>query len=202
MDLKTGDILLFDYKAGGLFGIFTKLIKYFTKSTYSHVAMVIKDPTFIHPSLKGTYIWESSWEGKPDPQDGEIKLGVQITPYSEIYEHYKQKNSNIFLRRVVCDPKLFNDEVLAKVHKIVYDKPYDIVPKDWIGAITRNDPEPQKTSRFWCSALVGYIYTKCGLLEQDTDWSNLRASDFSLEYKDNLKFSNGAFLELNEIQLL
>ena len=62
VNLKTGDILLFDYKAGGLFGIFTKLIKYFTKSDYSHVAMVIKDPAFIHPSLKGTYIWESSWE--------------------------------------------------------------------------------------------------------------------------------------------
>ena len=147
-NLKTGDILLFDYKAGGAFGIFTKLIKYFTKSDYSHVAMVIKDPAFIHPSLKGTYIWESSWEGKPDPQDGEIKLGVQITPFLEIYDHYKYKNSKIYLRSVTCDPNLFNTEKLKEIHKVVYDKPYDIVPKDWIGAIERKDPEPQKTTRF------------------------------------------------------
>ena len=39
--------------------------------------MVLKDPSFLHPTLKGLYVWESSWEGKADPQDGKIKLGVQ-----------------------------------------------------------------------------------------------------------------------------
>ena len=98
--LKTGDILLFDFEAGGIFGIFTSLIKYFTKSKFSHVAMVLKDPTFINPSLKGYYVWESSWEdGKPDPQDGKIKLGVQITPFSEIYDYYKDNNSSIFFKK-------------------------------------------------------------------------------------------------------
>ena len=201
-NLKTGDILLFDYKAGGVFGIFTKLIKYFTKSNYSHVAMVLKDPTFIHPSLKGTYIWESSWEGKPDPQDGKIKLGVQITPFMEIYEHYKLKNSTIFWRSVYCNPELFNDETMAEIHKVVYDKPYDIIPKDWVGAIDHNDPDPQRINRFWCSALVGYIYTKCGLLKPDTDWSNLRSSDFSVEYDGNIQFINNASLGKEEIQIL
>uniref|UniRef100_A0A6C0JCG8 Peptidase n=1 Tax=viral metagenome TaxID=1070528 RepID=A0A6C0JCG8_9ZZZZ len=202
VDMKTGDILLFDYKAGGAFGIFTKLIKYFTKSDYSHVAMVLKDPTFIHPSLKGTYIWESSWEGKPDPQDGKIKLGVQITPFLEIYDQYKYHNSSIYLRRVNCDPTLFNEENLKKIHDVVYNKPYDIIPKDWVGAITRDDPDPQRVNRFWCSALVGYIYTKCGLLKPDTDWSNLRASDFSIKYEGNLKYDNGASLDMEEIEIL
>ena len=27
-------------------------------------------------------------------------------------------------------------------------------------AFFRKDGEPQKTDRFWCSALVGYIYTR------------------------------------------
>ena len=129
-DLKTGDILLFDYEAGGIFGLFTRLIQYFTKSKFSHVAMVLKDPSFIHPSLKGYYIWESSWEGKPDPQDGKIKLGVQITPFDEIYEHYKEKKSSIYVRRVNCNPELFNDSKLKEIHDVVYNKPYDIVPKD------------------------------------------------------------------------
>ena len=201
-DLKTGDILLFDYEAGGIFGLFTRLIQYFTKSKFSHVAMVLKDPSFIHPSLKGYYIWESSWEGKPDPQDGKIKLGVQITPFDEIYEHYKEKKSSIYVRRVNCNPELFNDSKLKEIHDVVYNKPYDIVPKDWLEAIERKDSDPQKTDRFWCSALVGYIYTKAGLIDEKTDWSVLRASDFSLEYKDILRFNEGCSLEDKETQIL
>jgi hypothetical protein len=70
----------------------------------------------------------------------------------------------------------------------VYNKPYDIVPSDWIEAFLRVDPSPQKISRFWCSALVGYIYTMCGVLDTHTDWSILRPSDFSLEM-ENLIFN-------------
>ena len=99
-DLDTGDLLLFDYHGGGFFGVFTGLIKYFTKSKYSHIAMVLKDPDFLHPSLKGYYVWESSWEGKPDPQDGKIKLGVQITPLNEILKLYSN-TGNVFLRKLV-----------------------------------------------------------------------------------------------------
>ena len=46
------------------------------------------------------------------------------------------------------------------------------------GLYLEMDAKPQKTDRFWCSALVGYIYTKCGLLDEKTDWSILRPSDF------------------------
>ena len=200
--LKTGDILLFDYEGGGIFGAFTSAIKYFTDSKYSHVAMVLKDPSFIHPSLKGYYVWESSVEEKPDPQDGKKKFGVQITPFSEIYNYYKKSGSTIFLRRVLCEPDLFNDETLREIHSVVYDKPYDIVPKDWLEALERKDDHPQKTDRFWCSALVGYIYTKAGLLKEDTDWSVLRASDFSKKYNGNLSFTECCSLENNEIEIL
>ena len=193
MDLKTGDLLLFNDHGGGLFGTFTSLIKFGTHSNYSHIAMVLKDPSFIHPCLKGTFVWESSWEGKPDPQDGKVKLGVQITPLKEVIDAYGGKG--IFVRKVECDNSFFSPEKLEEVHKIVYNKPYDIVPTDWVGALFRKDAKPQKTDRFWCSALVGYIYTKCGLLDEKTDWSILRPSDFSLageclSFTDNVKLDN------------
>ena len=39
-NLKTGDLLLFDYqKKGGLFSFFTSAIKYFTGSKYFNTAM-------------------------------------------------------------------------------------------------------------------------------------------------------------------
>jgi len=201
-NLKTGDLLLFDYKAGGWFGVFTKLIKYFTKSKYSHIAMVLKDPTYINPKLKGYYIWESSWEDQPDPQDNKRKLGVEITPFDEIYDLYKEKDSNIYVRRVDCNSNLFSSENLKEIHKVVYDKPYDMYPKDWYEAIKQNDSNPQKTDRFWCSALVGYIYTKCGLLDSSTDWSMLRPIDFALDGNNDLKFINNAKLEDKQQQIL
>ena len=82
---------------------------------------------------------------------------------------------------------LFLNEKLLQIHSVVYDKPYDIVPKDWVEAFFKKDSEPQKTDRFWCSALVGFIYTQAGILDSNTDWSILTPNDFSLD-GENLKF--------------
>ena len=59
--------------------------------------MVLKDPEFIHPYLKGYYVWESNFEDSKDPQDGKIKFGVQITPLNEIFDKYKGTNGKIYL---------------------------------------------------------------------------------------------------------
>ena len=191
--MKTGDLLLFSYNGGGLFGCFTKCIKKCTHSKFSHIGMIVENPTFIDPKLKGIYVWESSWNGTPDPQDGKIKLGVQLTPITELFNEYKKTNGQIYLRKVEYGENTenpFQPETLREIHDTVYDKPYDIVPLDWIEALFRLDTEPQKTNRFWCSALVGYIYTKCGILNSDTDWSVLRASDFSVS-QEHLHFNEG-----------
>ena len=196
--LKTGDLILFDYGGWGIFGFFSYLIKYFTNSQFSHIGMVLKDPDFLNCNLKGYYIWESSWEGTPDSQDGKVKLGVQITPFEETYNLYKKNNSHIFVRRLESGAELFTNSKLTEIHNIVYNKPYDLVPADWWNAFNRVDSNPQKTSRFWCSALIGYIYTTCGLLKGDTDWSNLRPSDFSSKHKNVLKFDKGSLSKRQE----
>ena len=59
--MKTGDLLLFSYNGDGFFGCFTECIKKCTHSKFSHIGMIIEDPTFIDPTLKGIYVWESSW---------------------------------------------------------------------------------------------------------------------------------------------
>jgi len=194
MDLDTGDLLLFCNNDSW----FTQLIRYGTHSDYTHVAMILKDPEFIHPTLKGTYVWESSWEGKPDPQDGKIKLGVQITPLREIIDSYNDKN--IYLRKLFKPEGKMTTETLREVHQVVYDKPYDVVPSDWVEALFDKDNTPQKIDRFWCSALVGYIYTKCGILQSDTDWSVLSPNDFSLT-SDSLRFTADCELEQSECSL-
>ena len=52
--------------------------------------MVLKDPTYINENLKGIYVKTISYEGTPDPQDGKIKLGVQITPIGHFIDYYKK----------------------------------------------------------------------------------------------------------------
>ena len=34
-----------------------------------------------------------------DPQDGKVKIGVQITPLDEILNHYKKEGGKIWIRR-------------------------------------------------------------------------------------------------------
>jgi hypothetical protein len=185
-DFKTGDLILFDNEGCNPLSFLIKLV---TRSEITHIAMILKDPDFIDPPLKGYYVWESNYEGEPDPQDDKVKCGVQITPLDEICDKYKEDNSSIYVRSINCSPVLLNTENLKEVHSVVYDKEYDYHINDVIEAIERKDNKPQKTDRFWCSALVGYIYTNCGILNKGTDWSILRPSDFTPQYSSNLNFN-------------
>jgi len=188
--LKTGDLLLCCYHASCC-GI-DKMIQFFTHSNWTHCAIILRDPTFIHPALKGLYVWQSGDGMYKDPQDGKIKNGVQITPLRDLLKGYS--NGYVAVRSV--HSKLFTKENLENIHKVVYDKPYDTNVIDWAEALVKKDLNPQKTSRFWCSAFIGYIYTKCGLLDPKTDWSILSPNDFDMT-QDNiaLKWTKGNFLE-------
>ena len=197
LDLKTGDIILFSGHESGIFSMLSWFVKFFTHSNYSHIGVILKDPDFISPELKGYYVWESSWEGQADPQDGKRKLGVQITPLQEIIDNFKE---SIVTVRKINSNKEFTKQKLQEIHSVVYNKPYDIVPTDWIQALFRTDISPQKTDRFWCSALVGYIYTKCNVLTDDTDWSILRPCDFSIAGEE-LKYKGDNKLDNQEIRI-
>jgi hypothetical protein len=94
----------------------------------------------------------------------------------------------------------FTHDRMKEIHDCVYNKPYDIVVRDWIEAYCKKDPDPQKISRFWCSALAAFIYTKVGLLDEKTDWSIIRPSFFSSENPElNRSILIGAELSNEEL---
>lgn len=193
-NLKTGDILLFSGSLS-LFNPITwvdKFVELFTHSPYSHIGMVLKDPTWINPNMTGLYLWESNYEGTPDPQDGEVKLGVQITPLEEIVNLRFQK---IYVRQLFDDEQKLTTTVLEKIHKIVYEKPYDFNPIDWLAAYLRVDVIEPKTNRYFCSALVACIYTEAGILDKKTNWTLVRPSDFSETDTTHLSWSDKSHLE-------
>lgn len=196
--LETGDILLFSNYPSGFFGFFDSLIRFGTQSKYSHIGIVIKDPEFLN--LKGLYMWESGYEGTPDPQDNKIKIGVQITLLDTVINNYK-KTGHIFVRKLNCPKELITNEKLKKIHEEVYLKPYDINPIHWVASAFNSNINLNENKSFWCSALVCYILVKLGILDENENWTLKKPCDFSLS-DEHLKFSKNCSLSNNEIKLL
>jgi hypothetical protein len=206
-ELETGDLLLVTDVEYGIFNYFLSMIRWATHSNYVHIGMVVREPPFLrnpqmanHWDKSPIYVWESGFEGTFDPEDNEIKLGVQLTPLSIFTNKYNSKEKKVIVRRLNNNKNIFTNNVLNSIHNVVHNKPYDLNPLDWINALTRKDIKPQKTTRFWCSALVGYFYTMAGILAPNTDWSILRPSDFSLD-AENLEYSSINTLKPSEILL-
>ena len=195
--LNTGDLILCDDLEYKDWGLFSWLIKFATKSDFSHVAMIVKDPDFTAPPMKGTYVWMSGTSNVPDPEDNKKKFAVQFVPFDEYVRTYGGK---LYVRRLQCwkHYELFTKENLKKIHDVVYDKPYDVVITDWIEAYCKKDPRPQKTNRFVCSAFIGYVYTQLTLLPEDTDWDVLYPGYFSSE-NQRLSLLHDAHLSPEEI---
>ena len=192
--LETGDLLLFQ----GTKSVLDKAIEFFTGSKWSHIGIVLKDPDFLPIPLKGYYLWESCDERFGDSETKKFKFGVEIADLKKVLDE-SIDNQNIYYRKVKfnIDPKELNVKLL-NIYNDTQNKPYDIVPQDWIDAYLQKDKHPQKTDRFFCSALVGYIFTKLGCLNDNTDWSIMRPCDFDVKSKYN--FTNVEIGELKRLQ--
>lgn len=179
-DFQTGDILLIREEVW-----YSRLIEYFGYSKYSHVAMILKDPVFIDPSLTGLYVIESGYENIIDVTDGKIKFGVQVNKYEDFIE--KTRKYAYYRKLYVKEEirKEFNTK-LKEIYKVVHNKPYNINPIDWIKGkivVDHNNFDnfvDKKISSFWCSALIAYIYDKLGLIK-DCPWSLVAPREFSGE---------------------
>jgi len=167
--METGDIILYKEATGYTsWWLIDKMISKFTDSPWIHTGIVLKDPAWL--GLRGTYIWESGWTNLPDSVDRVRKFGVQVVPLKD-----RIVKGSTYHRKYL-GPKMEGPQ-LNDVYSHVVDKPYDIDPIDWVEAFIGYDLDPQKESRFWCSALVGCILTKMGVMSEDTDWSILTPAD-------------------------
>jgi len=185
--LKDGDIILF-HQNNTCFG---SLIQCCTSSKFCHIGMVLKNPIYIDSSLnQGLYLLESGVEPYQDAEDNKYKFGVQIQRLLPILKEYGKKN--IYCRQI---NKLnnFPFNKMNEIHNNIHNKPYDINPIDWIeGIIDVKDPIIVKTidDRFWCSALVAYVYTKLGYLDKNTKWTLINPEDWNYKKKSKLNFTN------------
>lgn len=192
---NTGDLILFDENHFWTpLGPFSYLIKYFTNSNWSHIGMIVKNPSFTdHELPEGIYLWESSLESG-DAEDHKTKLAVQLVPLKQKLESFK---GIVHWRKLNPGSICLCTDKLREIHSLVHGKPYDLNPVDWIEALLERVGKPS-TVRYFCSALVARIYCFVGLLPKDTDWSIIRPSSFSeqnLTDKLSVKLLGGATLD-------
>lgn len=205
-DLETGDILLFQNTdtSSRLVYYYDALIRYFTKSNYTHAAMVLKDPTWIREDLTGLFVYESSVEPEPDPEDNQKKFGVQLTPIDEVLS---VGSPNVYVRKLTKGKELITLEKLKRIHDETHNTPYDFFPGDLLRAAfhTQPDRRTQHTDVMFCSALVSFMCVRFGFLPENTDWSEVSPADLSSEqtsdficFLDAVEYASDLPLQLSE----
>lgn len=176
--IQTGDILLCRGS-----GWVSKVIEWVGTSSYSHVGILVVAPHFLCDTLTdGIYVWDSSYGTTPEAEDGTIRFGVQLQRIEDIVPQYSP--GSLFVRHAQATRDDLFYTTLTDIHKEVHAKPYDVHVMDWIAAkLNMSNPfdvSPfwKHTNRFWCSALVGYIYLRLGWIT-DVNWSLLAPREFS-----------------------
>jgi hypothetical protein len=190
-NLKTGDIVLFHGE--GFW--FSYLVERFTKSQYSHIGMILKDPTYIDDKLKGIYLLESGKEDFRDAENDQMKFGVQITDFKKMVESYR---GNIYIRKLNTKIFVNFDKQIEKLHGIIHNKRYDDTISDLLKAdLHIKSKDDRRVDKFFCSALVAYVYCQLGLLDSDIDWCLFAPIDFDSQHL--IALNNDAFLDKEEL---
>ena len=191
--LETGDMLLFTHKndydsvTNFFLTCVNNFVKWVTDSKYTHSAIVVKDPKFTnHPVPPGLYVLESSYENFPDAENHKYKLGVELELLDKVLNDW---SGNVYVRKLHCnrDEKFFQQ--LQVAHQVVHDKPYDLDIFDWIDAGLKEGllSSDQDIKRFWCSALVTYLYKCWGFLPESVPFTLITCKSLGTEKGSQIK---------------
>lgn len=186
---QTGDLLLFNTRSHW----YDFLIEKFTKSKFSHVGMIVRDISCLDCSNVGICMLESGYEDFTDVVDNKQIYGVQLSNIKEVLTDYTKTNGRsgyVYYRSLDCVRDASFYETTRKKIEIVYEKPYDLLPQDWIkSAFNIQSDNEQRTRTFWCSALVAYMYAMYGFLEPQIHWTIIQPRQFSYYEGNELSFS-------------
>ena len=156
--LKTGDVVLFSGKTG-----FSRSIKWFTVSHWTHVGMVIRLPE--HPD---PLIWESLRIPElPDVIDGTLKSGVQLL---NLADRLRTCVADIAIRSLNEPITSDMNGALLNFRETVRNRPYEqsmlqLFRSAWDGPFGQNQAD---LSSIFCSELIAGAYQAMGLLPCNT----------------------------------
>ena len=176
--LKTGDVILFSGKGGISDGI-----KFFSRSIWSHVAIVykIKDKSIGEDTL---FCWESTTLNNiKDAETGKLTKGVQRVELSERLEKCFATGYKISIRQLSKPLDIDMLKALNTFREEVKGKPYEkstiqLIKAAWDGLFSFLDNKEDLSSLF-CSELLAAAYQKMGLLGPEPPSNEYIPKDFS-----------------------
>ena len=131
--LRTGDILLAHADKND--GLEDKVIETFTHSVYVHAAIVVKDPWWTSPPLKGLYVLQSD-QGPMSYEDvlTKSKSGVTLNHFDDFMRgRLRVDYRQLYVANERIDIK--DDPILSKKFEYAFaqshGKPYDHNPRRW-----------------------------------------------------------------------
>ncbi|WP_343561584.1 hypothetical protein [Kiloniella sp. b19] len=170
--LKTGDIVLFAGES-----LFSKAIRFVTRSQWSHVGMVIKIERW-----NLALLWESTTPSDAkDIEGGTVTNGVQLVALSSRVQSYKGKIAIRQLNKSISDEQI---DRLAAFRESVKGRKFEKDALELVRAAMDNtflgDEEGEDLSSFFCSELIAESYQAMGLLQEGDKPSNeFTPADFS-----------------------
>jgi hypothetical protein len=174
--LDTGDIILFRGSEW-----ISKIIKCCSRSNYSHCGIIVKNPKTIGiPLDDGLYVLESN---VPDIEDKTYKFGIQIHPLKAVIDRY-DKNC-VYTRHLTFNRNEEFYKNFLEVHTVLYNKPYNLNPIDWLATILLIDsklldtPGIRDTDSFWCSAMCSFVLCKLNLIQSEINWTLISPKELS-----------------------
>ncbi len=190
-ELNTGDILLLQGWES-----FSSWIMTFTGSSWSHVALLIKNPSErvrriyqLDPNEQ-TFVLESDLDTLDERQSG----GIQLVPIKKLMRAYEEFYGEDFLyvmrqlnmpyrheKDCISFPEL--DDWLIAIHGAKYNDEKSEIVKS---IFRMNQATNLKT--FFCSEIVAATYQKMGLIESSLLANNYLPRDFS-EESDYFRFT-------------
>ncbi len=165
--LQTGDIVLFSGK-----GRISNIIKWFTKSPWSHVGMVIRSTEW-----DMLLLWESTTLNKlKDIQSGVARQGVQLVPLSERIKTY---DGEIGIRRLETN-KVIRHQPLMDFRQEVKGRSYEqskleLIKSAYDGPLGQNEED---LSSLFCSELIAEAYQRMGFISNDISSNEYTPADF------------------------
>jgi len=190
---NTGDLILFQGKS-----IISEFIKLSTNSVWTHIGIIIKDPTFIKNCKKGIYLYVADGAYEIDKPSNNKLIGVQLVDLEDKLKNYE---GTFYYRKLETAQ---NKKEMMKIFKVVYNteyhKFYDWLPQNWLATflaihnlenISDIISNPRHLDKMFCSSLVAYTYTQWNFLKKDTEWSFTTPQFFA----DVNNLENNSFLE-------
>lgn len=181
INMNTGDLLIFHGTSW-----YSYLIEWFGGSRISHVGVYLHHPERIDGLLTGPlalksptdqYVMHSAY-GR-SAETGEYIFGVHIEPFEDVVAVYGK--SNVWVRKIHAKRDEDFYTRLVDAHTCLHAKPYDLTLVDWLQAEIRlkysdhfrpiMDRWVHRTDRFWCSAMVTYLFVRLNWVFPNVDWT-------------------------------